>query len=143
MRFLLTITMLAAAISSGACSDTRATSTANTAQPSGNVKPNVTASSPSETVKSIYHHAIKRDCASIPPMLTEEFKKAVGSSKDSLEALCDTFTDSSKLSSFEIAGEEIKGDSATVKVKHTFRDGKTETKDERMKKVGDKWLMDS
>jgi hypothetical protein len=76
-------------------------------------------------------------------MLTEEFRKGVGTSKDELDALCDTFTDSGKLSSFEVKSEDLKGDSGTVKMSLTYKDGKKEDKDEHVKKSGDKWLMDS
>lgn len=102
-----------------------------------------TAVSPSEIVKQIYEHATRRNCAAIPPMLTEDFRKAVGSTKDELDALCDTFTDSDKLISFEIAGEQITGDAATVKVSQTFKDGRNTEKEERVKKAEGKWLMDS
>jgi len=98
---------------------------------------------PSAIVKEIYDNAIKRKCEAIPPMLTPEFKKAVGTSKDDLEALCDSFTDSGKMTAYEIKSESVKGDTATVKVLQTYKDGRKEDKDERMKKDGDKWLMDS
>jgi hypothetical protein len=109
-----------------------------------------TASSPaalggaaSAVVKNIYDNAVKRNCAEIPQMLTEDFKKAVGTSKDALDALCDEFTDSGKLTSFEVKSEDLKGDAGTVKVSRTFKDGKKDEKDERVKKAGDKWLLDS
>lgn len=107
-------------------------------------KPTTTsAGSPSSVVKDIYDNAMKRNCAAIPPMLTEDFKKAVGTSKDALDALCDTFTDSGKLTSVEVKSEEVKGDAATVKVSQTFKDGKKEEKFENLKKSDGKWLMDS
>lgn len=101
------------------------------------------ADSPSGVVKAIYDNALKRNCAAIPTMLTEEFKKAVGTSRDELDALCDSFTDSGKLVSYEIKGEEIKGETAVVKVALTFKDGKKQEKEERVKKSGGKWSMDS
>ena len=122
---------------------------ANTAPPKDSKSPPPTslttssAGSPSEIVKQIYEHATRRNCAAIPPMLTEDFRKAVGSSKDELDALCDTFTDSGKLISLEIAGEQITGDAATVKVSQTFKDGRKTEKEERVKKAEGKWLMDS
>lgn len=94
-------------------------------------------------VKEIYDNAIKRNCAALPASLTEEFKKEVGTSSDSLDALCDTFTDSGKVTAVEVKGEELSGDSGRVKVKLTHKDGKTEDKDENVKKVNGKWLMDS
>lgn len=97
----------------------------------------------SAVVKDIYDNAMKKNCKAIPPMLTEEFRKAVGTSEGELEALCDTFTDSGKLTSFEVKGETLNGDSGKVKVALTFKDGKTEDKEENVKKSGDKWLMDS
>lgn len=116
--------------------------------PSGDTKPpttstSTTGSGATTVVKEIYDHAIKRNCAAIPPSLTEDFKKAVGTSSDALDALCDTFTDSGKVTSVEVKSEELTGDSGRVKVKLTFKDGKTEEKDENVKKVNGKWLMDS
>jgi hypothetical protein len=102
-----------------------------------------TADSASAVVKEIYDYAIKRNCAAIPSNLTDEFKRAVGTSKDELDALCDSFTDSGKIASAEIKGEELSGDSGKVKVSLTHKDGKKEDKDENVKKVGGKWLMDS
>lgn len=103
----------------------------------------VAAGSPSSLVKDVYDNAMKKNCKAIPPMLTEEFRKAVGTTETELEALCDTFTDSNKLTSFEVKGETINGDSAKVKVALTYKDGKKEEKEENVKKQGDKWLMDS
>lgn len=101
-------------------------------------------SAASTIVKEIYDDAMRRNCSAIPAKLTEEFRTAVGTSKDELDALCDTFTDSGKLAGFEIKGEELKGDSGTVKVTLTFKDGKKEDKSENVKKSADgKWLMDS
>jgi hypothetical protein len=94
-------------------------------------------------VKQIYDDAIKGNCSAIPPQLTDEFRKAVGTSKDELDALCDSFTDSKKIASAEVKSEEISGDSGKVKVALTHRDGKIEEKDERVKKVDGKWVMDS
>lgn len=102
-----------------------------------------TAGSPSSVVKDIYDNAMKRNCSAIPPMLTEDFRKAVGTSKDELEALCDSFTDSGKITAFEVKSENITGDSAKVKVALTYKDGKKEDKDENVKKSNGKWLMDS
>lgn len=104
----------------------------------------VSTSAASTIVKEIYDDAMRRNCSVIPAKLTEDFRTAVGTSKDELDALCDTFTDSGKLASFEIKGEELKGESGTVKVALTFKDGKKEDKTENVKKSGDgKWLMDS
>ena len=102
-----------------------------------------TSGAASTVVKNIYDNAMKQNCAAIPPMLTEEFRKEVGTSKDALDALCDTFTDSGKLTSFEVKSEDLKGDSGTVKVALTFKDGKKEDKNERVKKSGNTWLMGS
>jgi Domain of unknown function (DUF4878) len=101
------------------------------------------ADSPSAVVKQIYDHAIKRNCAAIPPLLTEEFRKSAGTSKESLEALCDSITDSGKITAAEAADGAITGDSAKVKVIMTLKDGKKEDREENMKKVNGKWLMDS
>jgi hypothetical protein len=103
----------------------------------------VNAGSPSSVVKNIYDNAMKRNCTEIPPMLTEDFRQAVGTTKDELDALCDTFTDSGKLLTYEVGSENVTGDTATVKVWHSFKDGKKEEKFENLKKSGDKWLMDS
>lgn len=78
-----------------------------------------------------------------PPQLTEEFKKAVGTTPGELEALCDTLTDSKKIASAEVKSEELTGETGRVKVALTHRDGRIEEKDERVKKVDGKWLMDS
>jgi hypothetical protein len=83
----------------------------------------------------------KATAPAIPPHLTEEFKKAVGTSKDELDALCDSFTDSKKIASVEVKSEEISGDNGKVKVSLTHRDGKVEEKDERSRKVDG--IMDS
>jgi hypothetical protein len=119
------------------------TTTLTASTESKNTAPATSAGSSSAVVKEIYDNALKRNCAAIPPMLTEEFKKAAGTSKDELDALCDSFTDSSKLASFEIKSEEIKGEIATVKVSLKFKDGKTEEKSENLKNANGKWLMDS
>ncbi|HLA94146.1 MAG TPA: hypothetical protein VK612_00390 [Pyrinomonadaceae bacterium] len=94
-------------------------------------------------VKKVYEDAINGNCSDIPPNLTEEFKKAVGNSKDSLEALCDTFTDSKKITAVEIRGEQFTGDTAKIKVALTRKDGKVEQKDEIVKNLAGKWVMDS
>jgi len=143
---LLTATLfMSAACGSKAASSGPATNTgaANTASDSKTTTTASTTGSPSATVKEIYEDAMKRKCDAIPPLLTAEFKKAVGTSKDDLEALCDSFTDSGKMTAYEVKSESIKGDTATVKVLQTYKDGRKEDKDERMKKDGDKWLMDS
>lgn len=102
-----------------------------------------TTGSPSSVVKDIYDNAMKRNCSAILPMLTDEFRKAVGTSKDEMDALCDSFTDSGKITAFEVKSETITGDSAKVKVALTYKDGKKEDKDENVKKSNGKWLMDS
>ena len=138
---IVTIIIAVSAFITG-CSSARSANTA--ASKPADTKPATTnVGGASEIVKTIYQNAIKRDCAAIPSMLTEEFKKAVGTGKDGLDALCDSLTDSGKVTAVTVTGEEMKGDSATVKVQHTLKDGKTENKEERMKKAGDKWLMDS
>jgi hypothetical protein len=116
--------------------------------PSGDAKPPAASATTAggaatSVVKEIYENAIKRNCAALPASLTEEFKKEVGTSSDSLDALCDTFTDSGKVTAVDVKGEELSGDSGRVKVKLTHKDGKTEDKDENVKKVNGKWLMDS
>lgn len=143
MKVLIIAMLIITSMLAAACSGTKATSaTTDPAKPATAAKTG-SAASASETVKAIYQNAIKRDCASIPPMLTDDFKKAVGTSKDALDALCDSFTDSGKLTAIDIVSEVAKADSATVKVSQTFKDGTKESKDERMKRSGDKWLMDS
>lgn len=59
-----------------------------------------------------------------------------------LDARCDTFTDSDKLASYEIKGEEISGDSAKVKTSLTFKGGKTEEEKHKLTKVDGKWLLE-
>lgn len=102
-----------------------------------------TGSDASAVVKQIYDDALKGNCSEIPKNLTDEFRKAVGSSPDALEALCDTFTDSKKITSVAVKSEEISGNSGKVKVALTHRDGKIEEKDEIVKKLEGKWVMDS
>jgi hypothetical protein len=97
----------------------------------------------SAVVKDIYENAIKRNCSAIPPLLTEDFSKSAGTSKDELDALCDVFSDSGKITAVEIKSETVTGDSAAVKVILTRKDGKKEDKEETVTKSGDKWLMDS
>lgn len=104
---------------------------------------NTTGGAASTVVKDIYDSAMKRNCSAILPMLTDEFRKGVGTSKDEMDALCDSFTDSGKLASYEVKGEELKGDSGVVKVLLTYKDGKKEEKEEKVKKADGKWLMDS
>ena len=121
-------------------------STASTAdnKSAGAATPASTAAgSPSATVKDVYGFAMKRDGKSILPLLTEDFRKAVGTSSDAMDALCDTFTDSGKITNAEVKEEKVTGDSATVKVALTYKDGKKEDKEENAKKVDGKWLMDS
>ena len=147
MKKLLALTAIAMLSLGAACSSkTGTTSSEKTAStPDGKTASTSSTSggAATATVKNIYDNALKRDCAAIPPLLTEDFRKAVGTSKDELDALCDTFTDSGKLASFEVKSESLSGDSGTVKVALTFKDGKKQDKDERVKKSGDKWLMDS
>ena len=147
MKVFIFGTLLTASLAASACGGAKtATNSANNnaaANKPAETKPAYTTSGASETVKTIYANAIKRDCASIPPMLTEEFRKAVGTSKDELDALCDAFTDSGKVTAVNITGETVNGDSATVKIEQKLKDGKTESKEERVKRSGDKWLMDS
>lgn len=109
---------------------------------SGDTKSSAT-SGASAVVKQIYDDALKGNCSAIPPQLTEDFRKAVGTTKDELEALCDTFTDSKKIASVFVKDEEISGDTGKVKVALTHRDGRIEEKDERVKKVDGRWVMDS
>lgn len=154
MKKTLVISILAIIIGSMACGGSK-TPTATNSTPNSTGKTiasenkstettaTATAGEASSVVKEIYENAMKRNCSVIPPMLTEEFRKAVGTSKDELDALCDSITDSGKLTSYEIKGETTNGDSGKVKVAQTFKDGKKEEKEENVKKVGGKWLMDS
>jgi hypothetical protein len=144
MKKLLSLTALTILMLGAACgSKTGTASTEKNASTTDSKTTSTSGGAASATVKSIYDNALKRDCGAVPAMLTENFRKEVGSSKDSLDALCDTFTDSGKLASFEVKSENLSGDSGTVKVALTFKDGKKQDKDERVKKSGDKWLMDS
>lgn len=102
-----------------------------------------TAGEASAVVQDIYDNAMKRNCSAIPPMLTEDFKKAVGTSKDELDALCDSITDSGKLTSFEVKGETLTNEAGKVKVALTYKDGKKEEKEENVTKSNGKWLMAS
>ena len=143
MKKLILATTLALISMGAACGTKSETSGTN----SGKALENKTISSTSAAssiVKEIYDDAMRRNCSAIPAKLTDDFKKAVGTSKDELDALCDTFTDSGKLASFEVKGEELNGDKGTVKVALTYKDGKKEDKNENVKKSADgKWLMDS
>ena len=128
-----------------AANKSNSTTTENKTTGSSNSASSTTAAgSPSAVVKEIYDHAVKRDGKAILPLLTKEFRDGVGSdSKDNMDALCDSFTDSSKLTSFEVKDEKVTGDTATVTVSLTYKDGKKEDKTEKMKKADGKWLMDS
>lgn len=142
----LTVISICAACGSktGSASDNKTTSATTTENKTTSTSSaSSTNGAASTVVKDIYDDAMRRNCSAIPAKLTEEFKKSVGTSKDELDALCDTFTDSGKLASFEIKSESLSGDSGTVKVALTHKDGRKEEKDERVKKSGDKWLMDS
>lgn len=97
----------------------------------------------SKVVKDIFENAIKRNCAAIPPMVVEDFRKEIKNTPDELEALCDLFTDSGKLESIEIKGETLTGDTGKVKVTRKMKDGKTEDKEEGVRKENGKWLLDS
>ncbi len=144
MKSIMTGLLITGGLFAIACGGANATSnTATTTKPASESKTDNASGSPTETVKTVYANAIKRDCAAIPPVLTEDFKKAVGTSKDGLDALCDSLTDSGKLSSFEVKSETVNGDAATVRVELKYKDGKTENKEERSKKVAGKWLLDS
>lgn len=149
MKNLILLTVLTIVSIGAACGKkTEATNENKTATENKTTSPSSQASTSSTgaastVVKDIYDDAMRRNCSAIPAKLTEEFKKSVGTSKDELEALCDTFTDSGKLASFEVKSESLSGDSGTVKVALTYKDGKKEEKDERVKKSGEKWLMDS
>lgn len=138
---LVSLAMFAACGAKPSASSDNKTNSTKTETKTADTKPSVGAAT--SVVKDIYDNAMKRNCAAIPPMLTEDFRKAVGTTKDALDALCDTFTDSGKLASFEVKSEDLKADSGTVKVALIFKDGKKQEKDERVKKSGDKWLMDS
>ena len=94
-------------------------------------------------VKEIYELAIARRCSAIPPKLTAEFRSAVGSTDEELEALCDSLTDSRKISSVDIRGASIAQGKGTVRVALTHRDGRVEEKDERVMLESGTWLMDS
>ena len=125
MKKLLILTALTIIMLGAACGSKSGTvSTEKSASATETKTTSTNGGAASATVKNIYDNALKRDCATIPAMLTENFRKAVGTSKDSLDALCDTFTDSGKLASFEIKSENLSGDSGTVKVSLTFKDGK-------------------
>lgn len=144
MKKLLTLTTLTILMLTAACGSKTGTASTDKSAATTESKTTSTKSGAASTmVKAIYDNAMKRDCAAIPAMLTENFRKEVGTSKDSLDALCDTFTDSGKLAGFEVKSEDLSGDSGTVKVALTFKDGNKQEKDERVKKSGDKWLMDS
>ena len=151
MKNLILVTVLAIISIGSACgSKSESTNSANKTNVNSSATENktttstATTSAASTTVKEIYDEAMKRNCSAIPAKLTESFRKEVGTSKDMLDALCDTFTDSGKLASVEIKGEELKGDAGTVKVALTYKDGKKEEKSENVKKSADgKWLMDS
>lgn len=101
------------------------------------------AGSPSATIKQIYELAIKRDGKAILPLLTEDLRKEVGTSNDAMDALCDSFTDSGKLTKVDVKEEKVSGETATVKVTLTNKDGKTSDKEEKAKKVDGKWLMEN
>lgn len=143
MKNLILATVLAI-ISSGASCAAKSETAGTKPGTAMENKTIVSTSAASTIVKEIYDDAMRRNCSTIPAKLTDDFRKAVGTSKDELDALCDTFTDSGKLASFEIKGEELNGDSGTVKIALTFKDGKKEDKTENVKKSNDgKWLMDS
>lgn len=146
MKNLILMTILAAISIGAACgTKTDATNGNKTTSAADNKTStaSTTTSAASAVVKDIYDDAMRRNCSAIPAKLTEHFKKAVGTSKDELDALCDSITDSGKLASFAVKGEELSGDSGKVKVALTYKDGKTEEKSENVKKSGDKWLMNS
>lgn len=140
MKTQLTATLIAFSSLAAACGGANATT--GTA-PAGSNPTAAKSGGASEVVKSVYDSAIKRDCAAIPPMLTDDFRKAVGTSKDSLDALCDSITDSGKVTSAAIIGENLNGDAGTIRVKQTLKDGSSIDKEERVKKSTGKWLMDS
>lgn len=147
MKSLILAAILAIVSSGAACGakTESATPTKTDSAATENKKGATTTTSEASTiVMEIYDEAMRRNCSAIPAKLTEDFRKAVGTSKDELDALCDTFTDSGKLAGFEIKSEDLKGDSGKVKVALTFKDGKKEDKDENVRKSADgKWLMDS
>jgi hypothetical protein len=97
----------------------------------------------SQIVRKVYDDALNNNCASIPENLTQEFRDAVGSSQDGLQALCDTFTDSKKVTAVDVVGENISGDSARVQVALKHRNGKIEEREEVVKKLQGRWVMDS
>src|SRR5690349_13059358 len=89
----LTGLMIAAALLLAGCGTKQVvvssnTSGSNTANPTNTTENKsstgntTTSGSASAVVKQIYDHAIKRECSAIPPMLVDEFKKEVGTSKD-------------------------------------------------------------
>lgn len=138
MKSTLFASILAAAALASGCGAN------NAGTPAGNsTAAKASASGASAVIKKVYDHAIKRDCSAIPPMLTDEFRKAVGTSKDALDALCDSITDSGKVTSMEVKSESVTGDSGTVQVDMTMKDGSKSSKSERVKKAGEQWLMDS
>lgn len=144
MKNLILAVVLSIISISAACATKNQTATSTKNETPTESKLTNQASAASATVKEIYDEAMRRNCSAIPAKLTEDFRKAVGTSRDELDALCDTFTDSGKLAAFEITSEDLKGDAGTVKVALTFKDGKKEEKTENVKKSGDgKWLMDS
>lgn len=97
----------------------------------------------SAVVRKVYDDALKGNCSSIPANLTAEFREAVGTSDDALQALCDTFTDSKKITSVEVIGENVSGDDGKVQVALKHKDGKVEQREEVVKKLQGKWVMDS
>lgn len=99
--------------------------------------------SASAVVKKVYDEAIKRNCSAIPPMLTENFRKQAGTTKDEMDALCDVFSESGKITSVDVKDEPISGDSGKVKVTQNFKDGKKVEKEENVKKENGKWMLDS
>lgn len=158
-RRIYAATVLAALLACASCGGKTSGNTANSSgsaanktAPAGDSKTSTSststqtstssAGSPSTVVKAVYDNAMKRNCSAIPPMLTEDFRKEAGTSPDALDALCDTFTDSGKLASFEVKGEQLNGDSAKVTTALTYKDGKKEDKEDSLTKVDGKWLME-
>lgn len=137
MKNLVLTAIVAAAITTGCGAN-------NAGTPAGNSGTKAAAASgASAVVKTVYDHAIKRECAAIPPLLAEDFRKAVGTTKDELDALCDSITDSGKVMAVDVKSEALSGQVGTVQVDLTMKDGSKSSKAERVKKAGDQWLMDS
>lgn len=148
MKTLLIFTALLCVTFLAACGNKTATNASNSSANTGaSNKMTGTAPAPSgdsaaSVVKKVYEEAIKRNCAAIPPLLTEVLRKETGT-KDEIEAMCDVFSDSGKITSVDVKDEPISGDSGKVKVTQNYKDGTKKEKEENVKKENGKWLLDN